>query len=466
VRAHPQAAHTPWLPERADTIRVLLVISRPGPIDIPFQSVAARLVTMAAPDGPLRLDVLRPPTFAALQRTLSRARNRGMPYHVVHIDGHGTYLDVGHGNESSLLSPRRPGEHGYLLFEEPNTAGRVQLVDGPALGRLLADSGTPVLVLNACRSAHAEVRPTRSPTGGGLHAQVRAYGTLAQEIMDVGVAGVVAMRYNVYADTAARFVGEVYAGLLGGLDLGTAATRGRQHLAADPLRDVGGGELAPLQDWCVPVVYEAAPLTLLDPPPGHPTGVLDRARGRTVGASRSPSRSDEDALLDLERAFLGHSIVLLQGDPASGASQLAAEFAHWYTITGGVDGPVLRTSLAERGSVAAMLDDLAEALAQRLDAQQISWPATPQAGRMSIVTHLLARAALLWIWDDLAAAATWPAPEQQALVRLLQAARDGPAKILLLSNSAEQALLGELPVRLTLPARRLRSSGGSCPGYE
>jgi hypothetical protein len=29
VRAHPQAAQTPWLPERADTVRVLLVISRP-----------------------------------------------------------------------------------------------------------------------------------------------------------------------------------------------------------------------------------------------------------------------------------------------------------------------------------------------------------------------------------------------------------------------------------------------------
>jgi hypothetical protein len=85
VRAHPQAARTPWLPERADTVRALLVISRPGRVDIPFRSVAARLAAMAAPDGPLRLDVLRPPTFAALQRTLSRARNRGMPYHVVRV---------------------------------------------------------------------------------------------------------------------------------------------------------------------------------------------------------------------------------------------------------------------------------------------------------------------------------------------------------------------------------------------
>jgi hypothetical protein len=93
-----------------------------------------------------------------------------------------------HSHESPLLSPWPPGEHGYLLFEDPNTAGRAQLVDGPAVGRLLADSGTPVLVLEPA-GPRTRRGPTRLPTGRDLHAHVRAYGTLAQEIMDVGVAG-------------------------------------------------------------------------------------------------------------------------------------------------------------------------------------------------------------------------------------------------------------------------------------
>ena len=32
-------------------------------------------------------------------------------------------------------------------------------MDGPALGKLLVDANVPVLVLNACRSAHAEPPP-------------------------------------------------------------------------------------------------------------------------------------------------------------------------------------------------------------------------------------------------------------------------------------------------------------------
>ncbi len=70
------------------------------------------------------------------------------------------------------------------------------LADGPALGQLLADTGVPVLVLNACRSAHAGLITEPSHDGGteqDAQGRVRAYGSLAQEVMDTGVAGVVAM---------------------------------------------------------------------------------------------------------------------------------------------------------------------------------------------------------------------------------------------------------------------------------
>ena len=83
--------------------------------------------------------------------------------------------------------------------------------------RLLADAGVPVLVLNACRSAHADLvaEPETVAEEADAHRRVRAYGSLAQEVMDAGVAGVVAMRYNVYVVTAAQFIGEVYAGAAG-----------------------------------------------------------------------------------------------------------------------------------------------------------------------------------------------------------------------------------------------------------
>jgi hypothetical protein len=107
-----------------------------------------------------------------------------------------------------------------------------------------------VLVLNACRSAHAGLA-TEPEQDAGLdaHGRVRAYGSLAQEVMDAGVAGVVAMGYNVYVVTAAQFIGEVYAGLLAGRELGQAVTAARRQLAANPLRQVSLPPRRPSRTW-------------------------------------------------------------------------------------------------------------------------------------------------------------------------------------------------------------------------
>ena len=246
VRAHPQAAQAPHMPApEAAALRVLLVISRPRAIDVAFRSVASQLARLQAGDGGvLQLDVLRPPGFARLATVLHAARDAGAPYHVVHFDGHGVWADPddqGWLRESapgaagwSLVSPSRPGAHGYLLFEDPQRPGWLQLADGPALGRLLADAAVPLLVLNACRSAHAEPPAVPMPGTADPHGRIRAYGSLAQEVMDAGVAGVVAMRYNVYVGTAARFTADVYAGLLAGQPLGAAVTAARRQLAASP----------------------------------------------------------------------------------------------------------------------------------------------------------------------------------------------------------------------------------------
>ena len=97
VRTHLRAAGHPGLPGPAgDRLRVLLVICRPGGgEDVPFRSVASRLVRGGAGqmEG-LDLDVLRPATFARLAEVLRAAHDAGRPYHVVHFDGHGTWLDL------------------------------------------------------------------------------------------------------------------------------------------------------------------------------------------------------------------------------------------------------------------------------------------------------------------------------------------------------------------------------------
>ena len=172
--------------------------------------------------------------------------------------------------------------------------------------------------------------------------------------MDAGVAGVLAMRYNIYVPTAAQFIADLYAGLLQGQSFGTAVRAARQSLAAAP-PDANG---VPVRDWLVPVAYEAAPLHLTSTPASSdrtaartspPAG---RASGQGPGGAL-PARPDlgfygrDDTLLALDRAFDTQPIVLLHGEAGIGKTATATEFARWYTLTSGIQGPAIYTSLSQ-----------------------------------------------------------------------------------------------------------------------
>ena len=509
VRTHLQAAGHPDLPEPSgDRLRVLLVICRPGGrADVPFRSVAGRLVRGGADrmEG-LDLDVLRPATFARLSEVLHAAYAAGRPYHVVHFDGHGTWLDVAgledgpagngggvdlspHAYRVSLAAPARAGQHGYLVFEDPDSTENQQLADGPTLGRLLTDTGVPVLVLNACRSAYAQARraPGQVPDAAvevpdDVHARIRAYGSLAAEVADEGVPGVVAMRYNVYVVTAAQFVADLYAHLLAGRSLGQAATAARRALAADPVRQVGAAPVE-LQDWTVPVVYEAAPLVLLRPPQRPAPVIRLDAPGGAEGEPDLPRPPDagffgrDETLLALDRAFDGQPAVLLHAFAGAGKSSTATEFARWYTATGGLDhpdhpdwepGPVLWASFEHHLTADRLIGLAGDHFAGLLEANGIPWAAlTDPAVRRDIVLQVLAQLPVLWVWDNIepvtgfpsGTPSAWTPAEQEALAGLLRdLGQHTRCKVLLTSRRDEYAWLGALPARVKLPKMPLRES--------
>jgi tetratricopeptide (TPR) repeat protein len=499
VRAQPQAAQRPVLPAQAqpgEAIRVLLVICRPGAgDDVPFRSVASRLIKglSDAARARFQLDVLRPPTFARLGQALRQARDDGRPYHVVHFDGHGLYaqvkdrksvLDLLRGLTPLLLAGPDSGAHGYLVFENPALEDNAELVKGDALGRLLAEAGAPVLVLNACRSAHADPTPAprspapRSPAPADVHSAIRAYGSLAQEVMDQGVAGVVAMGYNVYVVTAAQFVADLYAGLARGQSLGEAVSQGRQQLHAQPLRTIAY-EPIPLQDWPVPVVYEAAPIRLFPPATtadGTPLLAITAGESATARGSLDPSLPPppevgffgrDETLLALDRAFDTERVVLLHAYAGSGKTATAAEFARWYAGTGGVDGPVLWTSFEQHQPLPRVLDQLGALFEPALAQAGINWLALPERkrsprerDRRDVALDILRQVPVLWIWDNVEPVAgfpagspsQWSAQEQRELADFLRAAQGTQARFLLTSRRDERGWLGEnWPRRVAIP---------------
>lgn len=301
-------------------LRILLVICRPALAeDVPFRTIAGRLLRALPDQGGIRVDVLRPATFAALEQALAAAAAEGSGYQVVHFDGHGVVASVDG-------SPER----GYAVFEHASPA-EVDLVAGDRIGRALADAGVDVLVLNACRSGRA----VGDPTGP----DPRGFGSLAHAALDAGLSAVVAMRYNVYVPPAATFVSTLYHRLFAGDPLAEAVSRARAALPPDN------------DDWLVPVVLQrrAVRMVLTGERPDAPAPAEQDFHGR------------DDVIIRLDRAFDRARVVLLWGGAGVGKTALAREFAAWYRQTGGA-GTVRTHALSDTDPdrLSALLDDASD----------------------------------------------------------------------------------------------------------
>jgi tetratricopeptide (TPR) repeat protein len=473
--------------EEPGVVRILLVVARPGGgRDVPFRSVASRLVRRladAAGKG-WRLDVLRPPTFRQLANVLRTAADSGEPYHVVHFDGHGGYGDLaspsdGMGRPSvHAYDATAGGRQGFLVFEDDEKEDRSDCVGGDRLGPLLRDAGVQALILNACRSAFAESPNEPAPETEEARtalAEAAAYGSLAQQVMQAGLGGVVAMRYSVWVVTAAEFVERLYERLSAGETLGQAVAAARKALADDPMREVGAVP-RPLSDWHVPLVWERAPQRLW---PARAASGLAAPQAAPHGAfvdPKLPRAPDfgffgrDETLHALDRGFddRGHfsqRVILLSAFAGSGKTQVAAEFARWYAATGGVQGAVLFSSFERHLPLPRMLDRIGDVFGGALAAAGVQWHAiVDEAERRAVALDVLRQVPVLWIWDNVepvagfpsGAASAWSPEEQRELADFLRDAAQTKAKFLLTSRRDERAWLGDLPLRLALPPMPMR----------
>ncbi len=477
VQSNPNLGFVAINPGKDGRIRLLYIACRPGGAgDVPLRAVANTLLQDLGPDR-ARFDIkaLRPPTFEQLQTELAEAKKAGRPYHIVHFDGHGVYADLSKTPliewakllSSLMLGASKSGKHGYLIFEHPGRE-KMRPVDGQTLGQLLHDNGVPVLVLNACQSAmHEAVDAPKSIEG--IHDQVRAIGSLSQAAIDQGIPAVLGMRYSVYVVTAAQYIGQLYAALAGGGTFGQAATQGRRHLQLNPDRWLGL-EPRPLQDWFVPVAYEAGPVELL--PVGQAAALSNRSELDPVQRNRALLRyvpdkgfvGRDETLLALDRAFDNHRVVLLHAYAGQGKSSTAVEFARWYSLTGGLgeEPIVLVASFESRTDLGDLLNQIGQPFAPVLEQQGIQWGAVndPEK-RRRLVLQLLRLVPVLWIWDNVEPIAgfpegtesQWTDDEQNDLrdfLQQIQLDHASQAQILLTSRRDEENWLGGIPHRIAM----------------
>lgn len=330
-------------------IRVLLVSPRPEDKTaryIDHRVSALPLVTALETLGDrVKLTVLSPPTFPALEEELLRALEAREPYDVVHFDGHGVY--------------RRDLGLGGLCFEDPADVGKLEkrgttIVDAKELAGVVRGHRVPLVFLEACESAKTEEDPTAS---------------VAAALLDRGVASVVAMSHTVLVETARRFVERFYNRLAEGARVGDAMLAGQRALKSDRfrLKIFGAGRLE-MDDWFVPVLYqEEEDLRLLTRAvPGGVDAVDGRGSGARFGLLPSDpahcftGRSRE--LLKLERLLWLRSFAVVCGQGGEGKTTLAVEAARWMVRTGRFDRVVF-VSVEDVCDVRAVVDRVGGQLA-------------------------------------------------------------------------------------------------------
>lgn len=297
-------------------IRILLVSPRPEDKRAAYidHRLSARplMDAMDSLGELVKLTVLSPPTFPALEKALQDAKKRKEPFDAVHFDGHGVF-----NREHGL---------GALCFEDPKDANKLEqraseLIDAGKLAAVMRNYRIPLVFLEACQTATQENDPTAS---------------VAAKLLDEGVASVVAMSHSVLVETAHRFVRAFYAELAEGSSTGAAMLAGQCELYGDTRRGkvMGAGELE-LQDWFVPVLYQEerdAPLI---------TELLSEevkevgARQRKLRLGELPDEPNHKfqgrsrELLKLERLLIGEPYAVVRGQGGAGKTTLAVELARW-----------------------------------------------------------------------------------------------------------------------------------------
>jgi tetratricopeptide (TPR) repeat protein len=353
-------------------LRVLLIVSRPkdtGFID-PRNSIAPLLDALdLLPEGTVAIDFCDPPTLARLEEMISDARDRETPYHIVHFDGHGTYLP-------------KTGV-GALAFEKADET--TDLVTGSKLGDLLARLEVPLALLEACRGADLSDQPV--------------FGSLAPALLQSGVGSVIAFSHSVHVEAARLFVERFYKKLAAGKTVGQVLEEARTRLHAQRGRWLHLGpnaETVDLEDWFIPQLYQVGDDPVLFAAvteqaeregrdevtlPGFPPPPLYRFQGRAR------------ELLDLERAFRRHPAVVLGGGGGMGKTALTREAAHWWLRTGRFDHAVFCSFEQKAGA-----EQVVQVLGKALEGEAFSARSAEEQWQAAV--KLFRRKRVLLVWDN------------------------------------------------------------------
>lgn len=408
-----------------DCINILFVTARPYEGDVRFRSLSRPVVEWIEKQAlPVRVTILRPPTFERLREHL---RERPAYYHIVHFDGHGGYGTAADADGGSLPHRLR-GPQGRLIFETEH--GKPDPMPADKLGALLREHRIPVMVLNACQSAMVDARAED------------AFASVAASLLRAGIRSVVAMAYALYVSGAEVFLPAFYRRLFETGNMAEGMRAGRQAMLEQDGRVCARGRF-PLEDWLVPVVYQQEPPDLSFARAGERAAIEKPELPPEARDSENPYGfiGRDVALLQLERALRRPPAgILIHGLAGVGKTTLARGLVEWLAATEGLGEGCFWFTFNDIRSSEYVFNRLVEAL---FGANAM---AADLAQKQAALVEVFRKRRFVLVWDNFESAtgvpgttlaASLPEPDRQKLRDLLGALRGGASKVVITSRSPE-----------------------------
>ncbi|KAF2111873.1 hypothetical protein BDV96DRAFT_690226 [Lophiotrema nucula] len=253
----------------------------------------ADALAQLGPDSGVRLEVVRPGSFEALESALFAAKSEGRRFDIIHLDVHG----------------KVENDIGYLKFFKLDDPSQYNAITAERLGKVLQEHAPDVIFMNACNSAAA------------TSTQVEA--NVASTLLQQGLRAIIGMSYLLMVDAARVFISTFYKHFLeNGSGVAIAVSKSRHALAQDQKRRALFEQFVDLQDWIVPVLYTQTPsfgsswsLTQ-STAPQHVS--LSAVLSNTFGTSTTIGRDFD--LYRVESLLAVHGKVELVGDYGVGLS--------------------------------------------------------------------------------------------------------------------------------------------------
>ena len=212
-----------------------------------------------------------------------------------------------------------------MYFEDPNDARRpsgrrAEAIQATRLAETIRDQPIALFFLESCESARADRTPIAS---------------VAAQLLNQGVASIVAMSHAVLVETTRRFVEAFYHEVMQGRRVGLAMAWAQRALHLDRRRVRLSGRELQLDDWFVPLLFQedADPQLVPTIPADQVRDLVAEVRQHSLGAlpqnAEAGFKGRSHELLAAERILEHERYVVLVGSGGEGKTTLAAELARW-----------------------------------------------------------------------------------------------------------------------------------------